>query len=278
MDIPETLYHYTSLSSLALILENRTIRFTRLDKLDDPQECRTAGSLRNVSKTRFASCWTDDAEESIPMWREYAGTDCGVRIELPSDPFKRYCWTVEEVERVTGATVVREKDAPNPFPATLVPFEKAWDGGTCFLEFGGGNMPPQEVAYTDDPELLFPVPMEQKEDGSLSFPTNKLGVCKAKAWSYQSEWRHFLTAAPFSFKDAADDPQKLAARSLEFYIDLRSHKELLEYCDLEISDEAFASMRVTASPALSAGNRLILQMLLEKHNPDAEFIESTLEL
>lgn len=39
---PKVLFHYTDLQSLALILSNKTIRFTRLDKLDDPQERRTA--------------------------------------------------------------------------------------------------------------------------------------------------------------------------------------------------------------------------------------------
>lgn len=37
MEAPAVLYHYASLDTLALILHNRTIRFSRLDKVDDPQ-------------------------------------------------------------------------------------------------------------------------------------------------------------------------------------------------------------------------------------------------
>ena len=32
------IYHYTNLESLALILKNKTIRFNRLDKVDDLEE------------------------------------------------------------------------------------------------------------------------------------------------------------------------------------------------------------------------------------------------
>lgn len=32
------IFHYTSIETLALILKNRTIRFSRLDKVDDPEE------------------------------------------------------------------------------------------------------------------------------------------------------------------------------------------------------------------------------------------------
>lgn len=141
MDTPETLYHYTSLSTLALILENRTIRFTRLDKLDDPQECRTAAP-RNIAKTRFASCWTNDARESIPMWREYAGVDCGVRIELTSDPFKRYSWTAEETERARRAALTYQGGEPGFFSEPLVPFSKAWETDAYIIEYGGGGQTP----------------------------------------------------------------------------------------------------------------------------------------
>lgn len=49
MEAPAVLYHYASLDTLALILHNRTIRFSRLDKVDDPQEQRSADS-QNLGK------------------------------------------------------------------------------------------------------------------------------------------------------------------------------------------------------------------------------------
>ena len=80
---PSTLYHYTNLETLALILENRTIRLMPLTGVDDRQESMTADSSR-IASFVFVSCWTDDSKESIPMWRMYASLEAGVRIALPS--------------------------------------------------------------------------------------------------------------------------------------------------------------------------------------------------
>ena len=39
-ELPEYLYHYTSLETLSLILESNKIRLNRLDKVNDLQEAR----------------------------------------------------------------------------------------------------------------------------------------------------------------------------------------------------------------------------------------------
>lgn len=51
------LYQYTNIEALALILENRTIRFNSLDKMDDLQEQMSA-DLKNAAKFVFISSWT----------------------------------------------------------------------------------------------------------------------------------------------------------------------------------------------------------------------------
>ena len=86
-EIPYTLFHYTNLDVLALILKNKTLRLTRLDFLDDLEEnnCR---SLPNVKVYTYVSCWTKDARESIPMWNMYTDMQNGIRIEMPALPFK----------------------------------------------------------------------------------------------------------------------------------------------------------------------------------------------
>ena len=85
----EFLYHYTTLDKLALILRNRTIRLNPLDKMDDLQENMTS-DVKNFGRIFFASSWTEEATESIPMWKMYASMESGVRIGLPKNPFKRY--------------------------------------------------------------------------------------------------------------------------------------------------------------------------------------------
>ena len=83
------LYHYTNLKTLALILKHRTLRFNRLDKVDDLEENVKSNGL-NLGQYIFVSCWTEDAEESIPLWRMYAGIENGVRICLDEDMFQTY--------------------------------------------------------------------------------------------------------------------------------------------------------------------------------------------
>ena len=84
-----TLYHYTSIDSLACILKNQTIRFTRLDLLDDLEENIQSSGV-TIGSYAFASCWTDDKEESIPLWKMYTENGLGVCLTLDSDMFKDY--------------------------------------------------------------------------------------------------------------------------------------------------------------------------------------------
>lgn len=76
------LYHYTTIDTLALILKNRTIRFNRLDKVDDLEE-KVVSCGVNLAQYIFASCWTKDAEESIP-------------------PVENVCWSYQWYQNCLG--------------------------------------------------------------------------------------------------------------------------------------------------------------------------------
>ncbi|MBA4319244.1 MAG: hypothetical protein C0412_12655 [Flavobacterium sp.] len=80
------LYHYTTIEKLALILNKQTIRFNRLDQVDDLRESTSFGKI-NLSKYLFVSCWTDVIEENLALWSMYSNGMTGVRISLPIDPF-----------------------------------------------------------------------------------------------------------------------------------------------------------------------------------------------
>ena len=80
------LYHYTNTETLALILSNKTIRFNSLNNVDDLQEQETS-DVKNFGQYCFVSCWTDDAEESIPMWKMYGNFTSGIRIKMKKYPF-----------------------------------------------------------------------------------------------------------------------------------------------------------------------------------------------
>ena len=124
MEAPAFLYHYASLDTLALILHNRTIRFSRLDKVDDLQEQRSADS-QNLGKMKLVSCWTSSDEESIPMWREYAGAECGVRIQMKIHPFKRYSVSTESLSKLSSDAVLNSPGGK--FDGLQLPLEDFWD-------------------------------------------------------------------------------------------------------------------------------------------------------
>ena len=79
------IHHYTSIETLELILKNRTIRFNRSDKVDDPDEIELEVNGLPFAKYLIVSCWSIEEEESIPQWGIYAGKSKGVRITLDSE-------------------------------------------------------------------------------------------------------------------------------------------------------------------------------------------------
>ena len=52
------IHQYTSIDSLALILKNKTIRFKRLDKMDDIEEAALSNAGIHLGGFMFVSCWT----------------------------------------------------------------------------------------------------------------------------------------------------------------------------------------------------------------------------
>ena len=82
------IYHYTTIETLALILHNKTIRFSRLDTVDDPDEYGFEKDAHNPAKYTYVSCWTTNNKESIPQWVMYGNQKRGVRISLDSNLFE----------------------------------------------------------------------------------------------------------------------------------------------------------------------------------------------
>lgn len=274
MKEPAVLYHYTSLETLALILRYRTIRFSRLDMVDDPQEQRSADS-QNLGKMKLISCWTSSDEESIPMWREYAGAECGVRIQMKSYPFKQYSVSNESLNKLSSKAVL---NAPGgSFDGLHLPLEDFWDKNYFFFETARNIEMLHEVEYTNDESLLFPKVIKAFENGGLVADLNAPGVHKTTAWSYQKEWRYILTAVPIGIDSVINGRLDQIVRANDVILDKRD-SGIPPYYDLVISDEAFSSMKIVSSPKMTPGNRVILNTLIEKYAPGIEVADSSIEL
>jgi hypothetical protein len=105
-DLPSglKLWRYMSLPQLMALLTSKTLWFNRLDRFDDPTEGSWArGTLaawtrhnphmgaaqfqqvtdtsRQLRRQMYASCWHENDDESLDMWRLYCLKDQGVAVE-----------------------------------------------------------------------------------------------------------------------------------------------------------------------------------------------------
>lgn len=184
------IYHYTSIDSLALILKNRTLRFTRLDHVDDLEEAKVEQSQYDLAKFLFVSCWTENGEESIPLWKMYSGGETGVRIGVEKDMFEGY-FSFSFDEKTGDLKEVRH---------SLVPDDQQMD--FFVLPVFDYNKAPfyRKVQYKEDLEEATKGIVKEEShvkeirpDGSkvlnvsMSLDFNRLGAIKHSRWEFQDE-------------------------------------------------------------------------------------------
>lgn len=268
-----TLYHYTSVDSLACILKGHSIRFMPLDTLDDLQEKETA-DLTHIASYVYVSCWSDDPEESIPMWRMYTPDNAGVRIALPALPFKMH--PNGPLTTVGGNSSI-EGSSSNGNPPSLRPYISAVLEGvlTPALQTDDQSSILHQVVYTDDQSLLYPT-VYSESDGQVHINLDLLGKNKNKYWSFQHEWRFIFSAIRFNILGSMQDPARAFSLAVNEMINGKTRQPFPHY-DLELDDNAFSHMQILLSPRLSYGNRVIVESLVEKYNPSATVIDSCLK-
>lgn len=209
------------------------------------------------------------------MWREYAGAECGVRIQMKSYPFKQYSVSNESLNKLSSEAVL---NAPGgSFDGLHLPLEDFWDKNYLFFETARNIEMLHEVEYTNDESLLFPKVINAFENGGLVADLNALGVHKTTAWSYQKEWRYILTAVPIGIDSVINGRLDQIIRATDVILD-KCDPGIPPYYDLAISDEAFSSMKIVSSPKMTPGNRVILNTLIEKYAPGIEVADSSIEL
>ena len=270
---PEYLYHYTNIETLALILKNRTIRFNSLDKMYDIQENMTA-DLENAGKFVFISCWTDDEEESIPMWNMYASLEQGVRIRLKTAPFKVYLTTADDLRKVSKLPVM---DATEGKPLkSIVPIVEMFKEGFIVPQAIVPDFSQllHKVIYTNEQDKLYPKLLSENKD-NFNVALDKMGKYKNTHWKFQNEWRYILHILPLNINQSIDKSEK---ESLEFANKVRTDRAIqpFRYYDMVISDEAFEDMQITMSPKLSPGSKAIAESLIKEFNPSTELLESAI--
>lgn len=265
------LYHYTTLESLALILKNKTLKFSRLDCVDDLEEGRVESSGIKLGKHFFASCWTENPEESIPLWKMYSGDSYGVRISLEKDMFKKY---VIKSGIYNGLPVIGCVDSLLPaeelFNKEYMPFPPV------FTQSSVDDFFYRKVEYIDDvskaTEDIVHITPTDGNRADMEIALGKVGRYKHKRWSFQEETRFvisFLPINPLRYK-----PDVVSSLVMEAYQSDR-HVPFNSYY-MHLRDDVFDNLEIVLNPMASEGLKVIVEKLCAAYAPNAVIKESSL--
>jgi len=219
------IYHYTSIENLALILHNRTIRFTSLAEVNDLDEVETK-EVEDIGKYCFVSCWTKSEEESIPLWNMYTPNMKGVRIALPRDMFDT-------------SFDPNEKDIPKK--KVLIPISIPVPSPEYI-----------DVVYDDCVRKLW---------SNNTLDGNVLGKSKKPVWSFENECRFRLFLVPHDNKSRFVNLAEFNTW-LKSYSKIINPKKI---CDFALRNDIVSEIEVLLGPKTSIAEQFIVDALAQKY-------------
>lgn len=270
-----SIYHYTNVESLALILKSRKLRFTRLDGVDDVKEAQAHAGIE-FGKFFFVSCWTLVGEESIPQWNMYSHEMQGVRLELPDYPF-----AADPLRPKPGWSGIEwQGDLPSPLP-----FEDLW-GPSYFVvpmflmreHFAG------EVEYVSDVSAMYAraVRREIGPSGQVSLKIDGLSLLprrKSAEWAFQREYRFSLFVLPsLPIPPTGPGQSKFFANVGKHMSDafINNVDPGIRHVDVPLSEEALRRLVVRTGPLSTPGGRACVEAVVAQYAPQASIEQSAL--
>ena len=252
------IYHYTSIETLALILKSKSIRFNRLDNVDDLEESMYGSGPKNqnLSKYIFVSCWTKSEEENLALWKMYAGYN-GIRIGLDENLFVSY---------------------PNtPFDTIESFYKDIFHFGPDYCAAQQNNLSkPEEVKYIDSPRFAVN-DLVSISGNTLSIKTSNWGLVKSKEWAIQQESRFRIQTLPLNYAYVKSYSAEILntmdrmvltkaiievipaiVRSIE-----EDYKPQTSELFMPIKDDALNNMEIMMGPQTSDAQRLIVEALVQ---------------
>lgn len=258
MKYPNVLYHYTSISTLAHILESKKIRFNRLDRVDDIEEGK-AIDVNNISSFIYVSCWTNKKYESIPLWNMYTPNMKGVRIELPSFPFVFYRKDENNYQPCTRDELT---DVDIVYPGDKVQFTKnAVNCSTYIIPAHNFLLP---VDYVSKKQYYKNEYILDYED-SLDINNIKIGTTKINFWSFQKEWRYIV----FFFPEVLFSAMETINRSEHIKKTCKAIEDTsndISFFDMEIANKYLDKMIIMLGPKTDDSDIIIVESLIDKYN------------
>lgn len=274
------LYHYTSLETLALIVYNKTICFNNLLNVDDIEEAETE-DMDKFGRFLYTSCWTDDDEESIPLWNLYTPNMHGVRIRLPEFPFKKYYYKQGEF--------FLSQDIE-----TYIHIEKFYNENKLSIVADGPQL--VKIEYTNDKNKLYPRVRNESIDGVLqeylnaqsleslrnknfevSYSFRDLGKFKRENWKFQKEWRYIISAAPMGLQEC-NPPSLEKQQELIRRLENKTLEPPCRQIFLDIAETALENMEVVFGPKMSEAEKIMAKGIMHQYCPKSKYRESSLRI
>ncbi len=269
------IHHYTDINTLSLILKYKTIRFNRLDRVDDITE-EDSFKVLKLAKFFFVSCWTYDENESIPQWNMYTKDMAGVRISFPKKLFNYLPLKVPAKYKANQSGVI----------TSAIPFERMFTDTYMILpNFFDEKHFARKVEYYEDYEkrknesINFEIDSNGAFKGQIQDPTG-IAAMKSPDWQFQKEFRFVLFIfpslplppnGPFS-KEFYERMPNFVAQKL-----YNGEGPSIEYFDVDINPDILNKIVVTTGPLCTNGDFLIVESLLEKYASEATIYKSKFE-
>ncbi|GAK37530.1 hypothetical protein [Bacteroides graminisolvens] len=263
------IHHYTNLESLAMILKNRTIRFNRLDKVDDLEEGNAESLGVRFCKYVFVSCWTEISEESIPLWKMYGGDFGGIRISVEKEMFQEYF-----VSNLDFGGLKSQGFLITKIPPQSLTHPDFWV--FPMLDYNN-DLFYRHVEYVDDvfqyTKDCIQITNIKDGRGDMNMQMKPFGSYKNKRWGFQNETRFVLYVLPCNPMLEGVNPEvsSIVMQSL-----LGNKSLPFTYYDMQLKDEVLEKIEITLSPSASEAEKIITQALIDKYAPKAQIKDSAL--
>ena len=251
--IPSHLYHYTSVETLLLILENKTFRFNRLDRMNDPLD----GYSELYSESRqnvFSSSWTAEKRDELPMWKIYSDLK-GVRLKMPIDLFNHQDnLTVAKLNNGNNYLIKSQLNKSYAIERQDLPYEhdKNYEGTLSVNSVYG----PTKIEYcTQESDLSKGLIMKRE---NVDFPffeinLNLIGQKKIDYWSFEKEYRfRIFYGNSIMLAGSSNVLKELFEKSpiTTNFIDVEFKPEALENIEIVLGPESNENTEKTIEEAL----------------------------
>ena len=252
------IYHYTTLETLALILKNKMLRFNTVKNMNDPEEAVTNDFKEALQDYVFISCWTQNSEESIPMWKMYADSAHGVRLESDTN-FIHFDGNETNINGMNIVVQNVQKSSDCLEKARFILLRQRNDNGDCHYH---------KVRYSNA-ERFFIEDISRNGIEQFKYNATIAFATKNTHWEFEEEVRFILLGSYCEDEKMSDNWQY-------FYNRIVKKKPFsANSVYLKLEDEFFENLKISAAPLMSDGEKILLKSLVRNFGLDEQSIKNS---